>query len=102
MGFNDFILFKYLINAKLLVSYTKTRLLLIENCISRTFSAMTVASSYPQICEPGYLTVIFNVLIEFLDPKNLYVDTKTIILALILKKISEILCFGSHLVRHFV
>ena len=44
----------------------------------------------------------FNVLIEFLDPKNLYVDTKTIILALILKKISEILCSGGHLVRHFV
>ena len=37
----------------------------------------------------------FNVLIEFLDPQNLYVDTKTIILARILKKISGILCFGT-------
>ena len=46
--------------------------------------------SYPQICEPGYLMGIFNVLIEFFDPINLYVDTKTIILALILKKISGI------------
>ena len=46
--------------------------------------------------------VIFNVLIEFLDPQNLYVDTKIIILARILKKILGILCFGGHLVRHFV
>ena len=44
--------------------------------------------------------VIFNVLIEFLDLQNLYIDTKTINLALILKKISGI-CFGGHLVRHF-
>ena len=35
--------------------------------------------------------VIFNMLIEFPDPQNLYVDTKTIILALILK-ISGIPC----------
>ena len=31
--------------------------------------------------------VIFNVLIEFLDLQNLYVDTKIIILARILRKI---------------
>ena len=46
--------------------------------------------------------VIFNVLIEFLDPQNLYVDTKIIILARILNKILGILCFCGHLVRHFV
>ena len=99
-------LFKYLINATLLVSYTKTRLLLIEKCISRTLSAITVASfclpSYPQICNLGYLMVISNVLIEFLEPQNPYIDTKTIILALILKKISGSLIFGGHLVDHFV
>ena len=70
-------------------SYIKTRPLLIEKCISRTFSAMAVASSaiLSTSCESSYLMVIFNVLIEFLDPQNLYVDTKIIILARILKKI---------------
>ena len=41
-------------------------------------------------------------LIEFLDPQNLHVDTKIMILARILKKISGISCFGGHFVRHFV
>ena len=84
--------------------FIKTRLLLIEKCISRTFSVMALLRlpSYPPICESSYLMVIFNVLIEFLDPQNLYVDTKIIILARILKKILGILCFGGHLVRHFV
>ena len=82
-------------------SYIKTRLLLIETCISRTFSAMALLRlpSYPPICESSYLMVIFNVLIEFLDPQ---VDTKIIILARILKKILGILCFDGHLVRHFL
>ena len=95
-------LFKYLSNAKLLVSYTKTRFLLIEKCILRHSVPRLLLRlpSYPSVSEPGSLMVIFNVLIEFLGPKNLYVDTK--ILARILKKISGILCFCGHLVRHFV
>ena len=40
-------------------------------------------------------------LIEFLDTQNLYVDTKIMILARILKKISGILCFGCHLCPPF-
>ena len=40
-------------------------------------------------------------LIEFLDPQNLQEDTKIMILARILKKISGISCFGGHFVRHF-
>ena len=41
-------------------------------------------------------------LIEFLDPQNLHVDNKIMILARILKMISGISCFGGHFVRHFV
>ena len=40
-------------------------------------------------------------LIEFLDPKNLHVNTKIIILAHILKEMSGISCFGGHFVRKF-
>ena len=40
-------------------------------------------------------------LIEFLEPQNLQVDTKIMILAHILKKISGMSCFGGHFVRHF-
>ena len=65
-------------------------------------ASSAILSTYPPICESSYLMVIFNVLIEFLYPENLYVDTKIIILARILKKILGILYFGGHLVRHFV
>ena len=39
-------------------------------------------------CVTDVPQVNFNMLIEFLDPQNLHVDTKIIILARILKKIS--------------
>ena len=53
----------------------------------------------------------FMMLNRFFDLKNLYVATKimwlaqilkNMILARILKKISGISCFGGHFVRHFV
>ena len=44
MGLNNFVFIQISYKCKIVVSYTKTRLL-IEKCISRTFSAMTVASS---------------------------------------------------------
>ena len=43
--------------------------------------------SCPPFCVTGVLLSHFNMLIEFLDTQNLYVDTKIIILARILKKL---------------
>ena len=66
---------------------------------------MAVASSAilsAILCNRCTFKSIFNMLIEFLDPQNLQVDTKIMILARILKKISGISCFGGHFVRHFV
>ena len=74
MGFNNFI-FKYFINAK----NTRPRLLQVKKCVR--------PPSYPPFS-------VFGVPlghIEFLDTQNLYVDTKIMILARILKQISEIL-----------
>ena len=48
------------------------------------------------------LWLFLTCLLNSFTPQNLYVDTKTIILARILKKISGILYFGGHLVHHFV
>ena len=65
---------------------------------------MAVASSAilsANLCNRCALKSIFNILNEFLEPQNLQVDTKIMILAYILKKISGISCFGGHFFRHF-
>ena len=46
-------------------------------------------------CVAGVPLSQFNMLIEFLDPQNLLVDTKIMILARILKKISGISCLAA-------
>ena len=83
-------------NCKIRVSNDESRILIPKGA----FLGHSVP--WPLLRLPFYVTGVpvshFYMLIEFLGTQNLYVDTKIMILARIL----GILCFGGHLVRHFV